>query len=123
MGQRKSYLDFIKENGRSVSELNSGSLEKALSVKDTFVCLELLRDSKIPVYGGDILSEQDGKLIYAYQLWGDGYHYLNWSCDKEFGENEDEFIDRSYEVAKNFVVTAAKTANEISESCYIVLVI
>lgn len=123
MKQEISYFDLIKDRGRSMSEINPGSLERALTFEDALIALELIKQSNKPIYGGDIVSENNGKLLYAYQLWGNGYHYLNWSCDREEGEKEDEFISRSYDVAGKFITIAAETANEINRKCYVVLVL
>ncbi len=45
----------------------------ALTVNDALYALDLLNGSLIAILGGDIFSKKEnGKLIYAYQLWGDG---------------------------------------------------
>ncbi|RZJ76954.1 MAG: hypothetical protein EOO45_00285 [Flavobacterium sp.] len=123
MKKEISYFDLIEERGRSMSEINPGSVEKALTFEDALIAIELLKNVNKPIYGGDIVSENDGKLMYAYNLWGSGYHCLNWSCDKEIKETNDEFINRSYETAKKSVVAAKEIANKIFKNCYIVLVL
>ncbi|MBV4360606.1 hypothetical protein [Pinibacter aurantiacus] len=60
-----------------MSEINPGSDEVALTVDDAFYALELLKKKHTEILGGDIFSEDNGQLIYAYQLWGPEYHYLN----------------------------------------------
>ncbi|MGC4059178.1 MAG: Imm40 family immunity protein [Chitinophagaceae bacterium] len=78
-----SYLSFVKLNGRQLSEINPGSDEIALGVDNALKALELLKENQIAVLGGDILTEENGELIYAYQLWGEEYQYLNWYCDQK----------------------------------------
>ena len=114
--------NFIRENGRPVSEVNPGSKEMALAVEDAEIALKSLHSSKKAILGGDIMSENEGRLMYAYQLWGHGYHYLNWSCDKEDIESEDAFISRSYDVAMKAIADAARIADVLHRKCYIVLV-
>ncbi|CAM4120990.1 Immunity protein 40 [Pedobacter westerhofensis] len=118
-----AYFDLVKEKGLPLSEINPGSDEMALSVKDALEALELLRDSKVAVLGGDIYTQVDNQLIYAYKLWGEKYVYLNWYCDKVGTENEAEYLLRSYITAKESIVKAFEISKELEKSCYIVLVI
>jgi len=118
------YLNFIREKGRPLSEINPGSDEIALTVNDALCALDLLSGSSIAVLGGDILSEKEGeKLIYAYQLWGSEYHCLNWYCDKMDNENQEGYVKRSYTIAKESIKTASDIAKRLDKKCYIVIVI
>lgn len=118
-----NYLNFIREKGRPLSEINPGSHEIALTVSDALHALELLKDSQTVISGGDILSEENGKLIYAYQLWGDEYACLNWYCDKANNESRAEYLQRSYEVAKAGIVNANEAAERLKKKCLIVFVV
>ena len=122
MENKLSYLNFIKEKGRSLSEINPGGDEIALAVDDALQAIELLKGSQMTILGGDILSEDNGELIYAYQLWGEEYHCLNWYCDREDNESKDEYAKRSYILAKEGVVNAYATAEKLKKKCYIVFV-
>lgn len=117
-----SYLNFIKEKGRPLSEINPGSDEIALAVDDALQAIELLKDIQTAILGGDILSEDSGELIYAYQLWGEEYHYLNWYCDRIDNESEDDYLRRSYILAKEGIANAHTTAEKLKKKCYIVFV-
>lgn len=117
-----SYLNFIKEKGRPLSEINPGSDEIALAVDDALQAIELLKDNQTAILGGDILSEDSGELIYAYQLWGEEYHYLNWYCDRIDNESEDDYLKRSYILAKEGITNAHATAEKLKKKCYIVFV-
>jgi hypothetical protein len=117
------YLNFLKEKGRPLSEINPGSDEIALTVNDALQALELLIDSQMAVLGGDILSEENNGLIYAYQLWGEEYQYLNWYCDKNDNESTEDYLQRSYMSAKEGITNANKTAEELKKKCYIIFVI
>lgn len=117
------YLDFLKEKGKPLSEINPGSDEVALTARDALQALELLRESQTIILGGDIVSEENNKLIYAYQLWGEAYHCLNWSFDRSESESPEENLEKSYLLAKKNISSAYKTAEQLKRKCYIVLVI
>jgi hypothetical protein len=119
-----NYFNFIREKGRSLSEINMGSDEIALVVDDALRALDLLNDNQIAVVGGDILSEKEnGSLIYAYQLWGSEYHCLNWYCAKKDDESQEDYVKRSHMVAKKSIQTANDIAMRLSKKCCIVIVI
>src|SRR6218665_838680 len=116
------YLDFLKEKGKPLSEINPGSDEIALTVNDALQALELLIDSQTAILGGDILSEENNELAYAYQLWGEEYQYLNWHCDKNDNESKADYLQRSYVLAREAITNANKTAEKLKKKCYIVFV-
>lgn len=117
-----TYLDFLKEKGKPLSEINPGSDEIALTVNDALQAFELLKDSQTAILGGDILSEDNNELIYAYQLWGEEYQYLNWYCDKNDNESRAHYLQRSYVLAQEGIVHANETAEKLKKKCYIVFV-
>jgi len=118
-----TYFDFIKEKGRPLTEINPGSDELALTVEDALDGLRLLQDSKKAILGGDIFSQRDDKLIYAYKLWGEQYIYLNWYCDKMDNESQSDYLLRSYTTAKDSVIRAYEIAKKLKHDCYVVFVI
>ena len=63
------YLNFIKEKGRPLSEVNPGSDELALIVDDALKAIELLKGTHSAILGGDILMDKLGKLAYTYENW------------------------------------------------------
>jgi len=73
--------------------------------------------------GGDILTVDSKKLMYAYHVWGSEYHCLNWCCEKLDKETPDEYVTRSYDVAKDAIRQADDVAKRIKMECVIVLVI
>jgi len=117
------YLDFLREKGKPLSEINPGSDEIALTVDNALQALELLKDSRVAILGGDILSEENNELIYAYQLWGEEYHCLNWYCDRIENESGEDYLKRSYEIAKASIINANKIAERLKHKCLIVFVI
>ena len=116
------YIDFIRLKGRSLAEINSGSDEVALKVDDALQAIELLKDSQLPILGGDILSVNSDTLVYAYQLWGSEYHCLNWYSEKMEKEDQVTYCNRSYIVAKNSIKKANEVSKRLGMNCYIVLV-
>ena len=123
MKQISIYLNFIREKGRPLSEINPGSSEMALTVNETLQAIDLLKGSQIVIFGGDILTEENNKLIYAYQLWGDKYIYLNWYCEKTDTESQIDYANRSYNMAKERIQAAHEIAKHLKKKCLIVLVI
>ena len=115
------YLGFLNKKGRALST-DYQSEEKALSVEDALQAVELLKEEKIAIYGGDILTEADGELVYAHDIWGKEYHYLNWYCDKLDDEESADYLQRSYDKAKEGIMEAKKVADRLGKKCYIVLV-
>ncbi|MBN9352264.1 MAG: hypothetical protein J0H55_16410 [Chitinophagaceae bacterium] len=118
-----TYLNLLKEKGIPLSEINPGSDEVALTVNDALQALDLLRNSKTAILGGDILSEENNELIYAYKLWGEEYQYLNWYCNKDDNESKIDYLQRSYVAARDGIINASKKAEQLNRKCYIVFVI
>ena len=115
------YLGFLNQKGRALS-VDYQSEEKALSVEDALQAIELLSEEEIVIYGGDILTEADGELVYAHDILGKEYYYLNWYCDKLEDEDRADYLQRSYDKAKEGIMEAKKAAERLSKKCYIVLV-
>ena len=115
------YLGFLNQKGRALSA-DYQSEEKALSVEDALQAIELLSEEKTAIYGGDILTEVDGELVYAHDIWGKEYHYLNWYCDKSEDEERADYLQRSYDKAKKGIMESKKAADRLGKKCYIVLV-
>ena len=115
------FLGFLNQKGRVLSA-DYRSEEKALSVEDALQAVELLKEEKIAIYGGDIRTEADGELVYAHDIWGIEFHYLNWYCDKLDDEDSADYLQRSYDKAKEGIMEAKKAADRLGKKCYIVLV-
>jgi len=122
MKKKSNYLIFLEKKGISLSIINPGSEEKALLIEDSLQVINLLKDEKIAILGGDILSEINGKLIYAYQLWGSEYISLNWYCDEIPNENRDTYLNRGYEIAKKTIIEVNAIADNLNKKCYVALV-
>jgi hypothetical protein len=108
-----------------MSETYEGSNEFALSIKDALFAITLLSGSKMPILGGDIVSEdENGQLVYAIHLWGYEYVYLDWYYEMEcLNKNGDEYVGKSYQLAREKIITANNVAIHLRKSCYIVIVV
>lgn len=117
------YTEFTRLKGRSLKEMNPGSDSFALSIEDALTSLSIIENSRIAILGGDVLSEtDDGKLIYAYQIWGSKYHCLNWYCDSIQGEARDTYLSRSYSIARKAINEAKTVAENLGKKVFVVYV-
>jgi hypothetical protein len=117
------YIKFTKLRGRPLTEINPESDEVALNIEETLEAIEILKNNQLPVLGGDILSTDSDKLIYAYQCWGSEYHYLNWYCDKLENEGKEDYLVRSYKVARQAIEKAIEISKKLKKDCFFVLVV
>lgn len=117
-----NYLDFMAEKGRHVSEINLGSSELALRVSDALQTITLLQNAQIGILGGDVMSTDAGKLVYALHSWGDEYVYLDWYCNHMPDEVHENYVARSCVLAKEKILHADEVAKRLGKECYIVLV-
>nr|WP_310590546.1 hypothetical protein [Dyadobacter sp. CY323] len=95
----------------------------ALTVDDALDAVTLLQGTSTAIFGGDILTENNGNLIYAYQLWGEEYIYLNWYCDPLSGESKSAYSQRSHKMAIESIKLANDIAEHLKNKCLVVLVI
>ena len=122
MNKLLDYQSFLESKGMPISTFNPGSKEFALTVEDSFQAIKLLEDSNVAIIGGDVISDDSGKLRYAYQLWGSEYHYLNWACEPVDDESREEYVLRSFSVASEGICAANDHAKKLKKNCFIVLV-
>jgi hypothetical protein len=105
-----SYIYFLKDHGRPLTEINPGSDELALELEDALEAIKFLENTNLAILGGDILSDISGKLIYTYE---------NWYCEKMVHEAHSDYCNRSYMIAKNYISNLIK---KNSKKLYVVLV-
>lgn len=116
------YWNFLRSKGRPLSAVYEGNDDFALEVEDALSVVELLTKNDIAIVGGDILSERDNHLIYAYQYWGEEYICLNWYCQREPNESRAVFLQRSCNWAKESIERAGNVALKLGKPCFVVLV-
>lgn len=110
-----SVSNFLKQYGISLLD-EFGVNDYVLSLKSSFILLELVQKEKIPIVGGDVyLKNENNKLIL-----GD-YYWLFWSCNRKQNETFDSksYYERSIEMAKKQLVKVDKTARKENVSLYI----
>ena len=87
-------MNFIREKGRPLSEINPGSDELALKIDDALEAIESLQNTQSAILGGDILLDDLGKLTYTYE---------NWYSEKIPNESHIDYCNRSYDIASNYL--------------------
>ncbi len=107
----QKFLDYIKKVGRPLSEINLGSSEYGLKPEDALKVIELLKTENVPILGGDVLVEQDGRLEYTY---------VNWYLDILENQNKIEYAGQSYVKAQEAI---SPYVNRVDKKYYIVIVI
>lgn len=105
------YTYFLKERGRSLSEINPGSDEIALKLDDALQAIELLKDARVPILGGDILSDVSGTLSYTYE---------NWYCEKIEQETPNEYIERSYQISRTYLSNLILKKNKNDYAVFVI---
>ncbi len=111
MSRLSKFLSFVEEKGRPLSEINPGSDEIALKINDAFHTINLLQEIRIPILGGDVLSDESGKLIYTYE---------NWYTERKDRESNEDYTNRSYEDAREYIKGVEKRSGK---NRYVVIVI
>ncbi|MDY3548694.1 Imm40 family immunity protein [Riemerella anatipestifer] len=122
MRNNLTYWELLQEKGFPMSNINPGSNEFALPIIETLESLKLLDKEKKAILGGDVLVENNGTLIYIYQLLGDEYIYLNWYCDRLKNETYETYLKRSLSKARKEIENLLKIENQHNKKIYIVLV-
>ncbi|MCE6988168.1 hypothetical protein [Dyadobacter sp. CY323] len=123
MKETSDYLKFLKEKGRPLNPSYSESLEIALNIEECLTAIDILNRADVLILGGEILTENNGQLIYAIHKWGYEYSYLNWSVDrKEVNESVKTYISESHRKARECILAANEVADRLKNKCFVVLV-
>ncbi len=104
-----------------MSNINPGSEEYALSFYDVLTAIDILQNSQSTILGGDIMSEYNNELIYAYQLWGSEYHTLNWAFQKK--DDDASCYMKSIQLAIDSIKIANAIADRLKKKSYFVLIV
>lgn len=111
MNKISNYLNYLRKKRRPLSEINPGSDEIALTIDEALEAIELLQRTQSAILGGDILSDESGKLVYTYE---------NWYSEKEDSVSQADYANKSYDVAKKYIHEVASRAGK---NLYVVIVI
>ena len=125
MDQITKYLTFIKDNGKHAPDVYGNADYRALKVEDALKAIEILKDIKVTIVGGDVLVEDaSGRLKYAMNVWGVKWHTLNWSVASRLaGESDIDRLNTSYILAKKKILEADEISKSLGNTCYIVFTI
>ncbi len=123
MNQVSAYMDLIRVKGMSLSVINPGSEEVALSIDDALKAVKLLEGTGLYIYGGDIMTIGDKGLAYANVDWGSEYHSLDWFYEPVKDKTRIENATLSYNAARVAIDKASKVASSLEKECLIVLVV
>lgn len=110
-------VNFIKRNGKSM--LDIGINDYVLNFDDSISALNLFNEESINILGGDIYLEIENELVLAYKIWGSKYHFINWYCQKNRFESNEEYQKRSVILAKENILNVNEIAKSFNHECYI----
>jgi hypothetical protein len=115
----KEYNNLLQDKGIPLSSLGLGS-NIALEAMDAIDAISII---KKPILGGDVLSvDETGNIKYAYDIIGQKYHVLNWSCDRKQDESRDEFRERSHKLAREKIHMSSTLLKNFGMVCYVYFV-
>jgi hypothetical protein len=97
-----AYKRIIENDGIPLSQINPGSTEYALPGNAALKAIDALKGSGIPILGGDVLSAQPLRYVYA-----------NWYCKKQESEPDFDYSVRSQTYAINYVNGLKPRENEV----------
>lgn len=86
------YQRLIQSCGISLQDI--GIEDIALNREDAIFAIDLLRQSAIPILGGDVYIRNSGRIDHAY---------ANWHSDPKANETRDQFAERSCLEARRYV--------------------
>jgi hypothetical protein len=86
------YQQLLRTRGVSLQAF--GLRDIALEREDAISALEFLREDSVPVVGGDVYCQRDGRIELAY---------ANWHCDPNAGEPPGDYLSRSVVAAEHYI--------------------
>lgn len=89
----KKYVDLLAWYGRDLNELGVHGI--ALPRSAALEAVDALRQARIPILGGDVLREVDGKIRHTYD---------NWYCKCHADPATDEYAEESFKQAQRYVL-------------------
>lgn len=96
-------IDSILSYGYSLSQI--GVNNWALTKEEALLALDKLLEIQVPILGGDV-----------YHKSGETFHsnYDNWYCDQIEGELKADYLTRSIDVARQYIINyQAETSNTV----------
>jgi len=97
----EDYAQLLATRGVSLGKL--GLVEVALRRDDALGAIRVLKESSVPILGGDVYFEQQGNVEPAY---------ANWYVDRQDAESRKDFADRSCLKAESYVADFPKAMDK-----------
>lgn len=95
------YALILATKGVSLDKF--GLRERALRRTDALEAIQALRESSIPILGGDVYFEHQENIEPAY---------ANWYVDKQDAELRKDFVERSCSKAETYVANFPKRTDK-----------
>jgi hypothetical protein len=94
MSNATTYQEFLTTNGVSLETL--GLRELALYRVSALAAVEILRNSSIPILGGDVYFWNNGGIELAF---------ANWHSERRGNEATDEYVNRTCRETSAYIQT------------------
>jgi lipoprotein NlpI len=101
MTMTENYAQLLATRGVSLDRL--GLRAVALRRDDALAAIKALRESSVPILGGDVYFEHGENVESAY---------ANWYVDKQDTESRTDFAARSCSKAENYVASFPKRTDK-----------
>lgn len=92
MSRLESYASLLASRGVSLASL--GLREVALGRVDALSAVEMLASESVPVLGGDVYIERQGRIDVAFS---------NWHTDRQEDEPCDRYASRSWDKSRAYI--------------------
>ncbi|MBE7539308.1 MAG: hypothetical protein HS122_12960 [Opitutaceae bacterium] len=86
------FFELLEAKGVPLQEL--GIRDIGLRLKDALLAVQKLRESSVPILGGDVYVKRGDKIQLAY---------ANWHCDPMLGEPYSEYLARSWATTETYI--------------------
>jgi hypothetical protein len=107
------YNRILFHEGLPLSQINPGSTEYALSADAALRAIGALEGTAIAILGGDVLTENDGKLAYTES---------NWFCNKQDGSCDQEYAVASRAAAAEYISRYEATTGARQHALYVLVI-
>lgn len=101
MTMSENYAQLLTTRGVSLDGLGLSAI--ALRRDDALGAIRALRESSVPILGGDVYFEHQGNVESAY---------ANWYVDKQDAELRKDFAERSCSKAESYVANFPKRTDK-----------
>jgi hypothetical protein len=104
-----TYDQLLASRGVSLQQL--GLADRALRHADALIAVEIVRQLRLPILGGDVYLVCDQRVELAY---------ANWSCNPRDGEDGAYYVTRSCDEARRYI--AAFPRQDDAEPIFVLVI-